>query len=83
MMGCEDEIGSTAQGSSIVTPTGSVSIQEVAIDPPAAVAGDSWVLRLGTIGSPIGLLLALTNSKFIYKFSYKTLAGPVVRTTLE
>lgn len=82
MIGCEDEIGSIAQGTSSTSP-GTVSIPEVAVDPPAAVAGDSWVLRLGTIGSPIGLLLALTNSQLIYKFSYKTLAGPVIRTTLE
>ena len=40
MIGCEDEIGSIAQGTSSTSP-GTVSIPEVAVDPPAAVAGDS------------------------------------------
>jgi len=56
---------------------------------PTSVPGDAWILRTdtgGTSGTPLGLLLTLTQSvgaSQAYKFSYKSSSGSVVRTTLS
>jgi hypothetical protein len=64
------------------TSTGTSLIPEVAIDPSGAVPGQTWVLAEGA-GSPVGLLLTLTQSNALsYKLSYKTASGAVKRTTL-
>lgn len=57
-------------------------IPEVTVDPVSLPAGTPWVLRTGRAGSPIGLLLALTYTTDLYQFSYRTLEGTTVRTTL-
>jgi hypothetical protein len=71
----------------INSTSGSVNIPEVNIDPLTPNAGDTWVLHLGTAigGSPIGLLLALTQSDDRvggYDLSYRTSEGTTVRTPL-
>lgn len=57
-------------------------IPEVTTDPISPPAGTPWVLHTVRIGSPIGLLLALTYTADLYQFSYRTLEGTTVRTAL-
>lgn len=59
-----------------------VKLREVTTD-PVATAGEAWVLRTHEIGSPIGLLLALTYSVSKYELSFKTEAGTVMRNLLS
>lgn len=65
-------------------PATGFSIPEVTADPPAAIAGDAWVVKpTQVIGAPIGMLLSLTYAQSgTYKLSYKTTSGLVVRTDL-
>jgi hypothetical protein len=69
------------------TATGTGFIPEYIGDPVSPAAQQAWVSRaLGhPAGTPIGLLLALTytGSAYTYTFSYKTLEGPIVRTSLS
>ena len=58
------------------------NIPEYLTDPFSPIAGETWVLHDSVRGSPIGLLLALTNNQDTYKLSYKTLSGTVIRTPL-
>lgn len=58
------------------------SIPEYTTDPISPAAENVWVLRT-TAGTPVGLLLALTLGIDIYQLSYKTIEGPIVRTTLR
>ena len=66
--------------------TGSVSIKQYTSDPVSPSQESAWVLKSEVIvGTPIGLLLALTQEIDVgdtYQFSYKTLEGPIVRTSL-
>lgn len=59
------------------------SIPEYNIDPVSPLTNTSWVLHSAQIGSPIGLLLALTYAVNKYEFSYKTKSGEIVRTDLK
>lgn len=58
-------------------------------DPASPTAQDAWVLRSGsasTGGSPIGLLLALTEAGgggYSYQFSYYTQEGTIIRAALS
>lgn len=66
---------------------GSVSIPEITTDPVSPAAQSAWILYTPTTGggTPIGLLLSLTypgTGSSSYKFSYKTIEGPIVRVTL-
>lgn len=62
-------------------------IPEYASDPVSPTTNEVWVLRtmLADQGSPIGLLLSLTNATVInnYKLSYKTISGTIVRADLN
>jgi hypothetical protein len=58
-------------------------IPELSSDPVNVMTEDSWMLRDEHPGVPIGLLLSLTHTKMIYKFSYKTLSGKIVRIRME
>jgi len=62
--------------------SGVATINEYTTDPSSPSAGDTWVLKTGA-GSPIGLLLALTNNNISYSLSFKTVSGAIVRTTLK
>lgn len=73
--------GDTIRGAS----GGASGIPELANDPVSPATNDAWVLhKQYVIGSPIGLLLSLTNaaSSSDYKLSYKTISGAVVRVAL-
>jgi len=68
-------------------PVEPTHIPEFTSDPINPCPETAWVLKNtpNIVGSPIGLLLALTytaNITTTYQFSYKTLEGPIVRTTL-
>jgi hypothetical protein len=58
------------------------NIPEFDLDPVNPIAGITWVLHDGRIGSPIGMLLTLTNNVNSYKLSYKTLEGSVIRVSM-
>lgn len=68
--------------------TGTVNIPELTADPVSPAPESAWVLKgsiFTPIGTPIGLLLALTyagTSSPTYEFSYKTIEGPIVRAEL-
>ena len=65
-------------------PSTSSNIPELAADPVSPAVNDVWVLRTTIAnGTPIGLLLALTHTITDYKFSYKTIAGQIVRVKLS
>lgn len=69
------------------TSIGSAIIPELSVDPVTPYPQSAWVLRTGgtTTGTPMGLLLALTYATTVaptYQFSYRTLEGTTVRTTL-
>lgn len=63
------------------------TIPELATDPVSPVPESAWVLRttISSPGTPIGLLLALTQSiaVYTYQFSYRTLEGTTIRTVLS
>lgn len=65
---------------------GSASIQQLTSDPVSPTAESAWVLatQVATVGSPMGLLLALTNSanRFTYQFRYRTIEGTTVGASL-
>lgn len=64
---------------------GYIGLQEYVLDPSSPIPGDTWVLRTNVLlaGNPIGLLLALTSiATYTYAFSYRTLDGSTVRTSL-
>jgi hypothetical protein len=74
-------VGDTIRGAS----GGSTSIPELTSDPLSPSTNYSWVLHQEYIaGSPIGMLLSLTNSvgSNTYKLSYKTISGSIVRVAL-
>lgn len=62
-------------------------IPELVMDPVSPKKGDAWISKVpaASIGSPLGLLLALTHaggSSIAYEFSYKTIDGVIIRTLL-
>ena len=61
--------------------TGSGGTPELISDPVSPAAYSSWVLVSG--GTPMGLLLALTQGDLKYQFSYRTTEGTTVRATLS
>lgn len=66
---------------------GSGTVTEVSTDPSSPTAGQTWVLHSASAigGSPIGLLLSLTQTIVAntYLFSYYTSEGTIVRTVLQ
>jgi hypothetical protein len=67
--------------------TGNVSIPQYDNDPVSPADEEAWVRHAGPLaaGSPIGLLLALTNANAVpdrYYLSYKTIGGPIKRTEI-
>lgn len=65
---------------------GLIGLQEYALDPSSPMPGDVWIKRTNVLlaGNPIGLLLALTSiATYTYAFSYRTLDGSTVRTSLS
>lgn len=67
--------------------SGAVSIPEYTSDPASPSAGDAWVRHTVPTGagSPIGLLLALTQAGSgteSYDLSYRTSAGTTIRVTM-
>lgn len=66
--------------------SGTTLIPEFTSDPVSPVAGQVWVLAtsLGAVGTPIGLLMALTHatSLFSYQLSYRTTENTTIRTVL-
>ena len=71
-------IGSSGTGSAGLTPV----IPELTSDPASPYAGETWVLKKYT-GTPIGLLLSLTQLTPIYFLSYYTTEGTIVRVQLQ
>ncbi len=69
------------QGGSVTS--GSVSIPELSSDPVSPAAQSAWVLKTSLIGTPIGLLLALTHSTILYQFSYRTLESTTIRVVMS
>jgi hypothetical protein len=65
-----------------ISPSGGSNLPEYGSDPVSPANGDTWVLRQGVVGSPLGMLLALTTAKSTYKLSYKTISGTTVRVDL-
>jgi hypothetical protein len=64
-----------------------VYVPQVTSDPASPADEDVWVLRENDgeaipNGTPIGMLLGLTYSTYIYKFSYKTKEGGTKRFQL-
>jgi len=61
-------------------------IPQYTTDPVSPVSESAWILKSEVmVGTPIGLLLSLTqeiDGGDSYQFSYKTLEGPIVRTSL-
>lgn len=57
------------------------TIPERVMDPVSPATNEVWVLNDGA-GSPLGLLLAITNTTGFYKLSYKPISGAIVRVTL-
>ena len=74
-------IGSSGNGGSNST-TSTPTIPELLADPVSPSPGDTWVLRYEVKGSPIGLLLAITYPTNLYKLSYMTTEGDIIRTPL-
>ncbi len=81
-----DNLDFTGSGGSGTT------IPEYATDPVSPAANSAWVLKTVaggiSIGSPIGLLLALTyavtsGGSTTYQFSYRTTEATTIRTTLS
>ena len=69
--------------SNTATPT----IPELTSDPVSPIPEEAWVLHTSgpSVGSPIGLLLALTYatpSAGTYQFSYYTTEGTIKRVSL-
>jgi len=75
------EVQAAIEEAKAAAVSGSVVISEYNTDPISPAVNDTWVLRQSN-GSPIGLLLALTTNTSIYKLSYKTISGAIVRTIL-
>lgn len=79
-------VGGSGGSSTLVIP-------ELTSDPISPSPQQAWVLYTvvggtgGNAGQPIGLLLSLTyagsGGSSSYKFSYQSLEGPIVRTTLS
>lgn len=63
--------------------SGPLQIPEYISDPISPSSQDVWVLRTPLIGTPIGLLLALTYTTDQYQLSYRTLENTTVRTNLS
>lgn len=65
---------------------GAASIPELTVDPVSPAAGYTWVLKNVTapVGSPMGLLLAITRANEVadYKLKYKTNSGAIVGVVL-
>lgn len=74
--------GDTISGAS----GGAATISQLTTDPVSPTAESSWVLRTQTamVGSPMGLLLAITNAAntYTYQLRYRTLEGITVGTNL-
>lgn len=67
--------------SAIVEAENNPKIPELTADPVSPVPGQTWVLA-GQIGTPVGLLLAITTGAISYRLSYYTSEGTIVRTVL-
>ena len=67
--------------------TPSITIPVLASDPVSPRVNDGWILQktLSAVGSPIGLLSALTYATTVYqyKFSVQVTATQIVRTVLS
>jgi hypothetical protein len=57
-------------------------IPEYTSDPVSPAINDAWVVT-GVYGTPVGLLLAITDGSPNYKLSYKTISGSIVRVILD
>jgi hypothetical protein len=77
-----------------VSGGGSSSIPELTSDPASPGVNEAWVLRSGSGGTGGGVLQAITGlgfpylspntgGSFTYEFSYRTIAGTTVRSTLS
>lgn len=68
------------------TSTGGGSIPQVSVDPVSPTAESSWIRATAITqpGSPIGLLLGLTQavSNYTYEFRYRTQQGITVGVLL-
>jgi hypothetical protein len=66
---------------------GGSTMAQVNVDPSTPSAGQTWVLAtpIAASGSPIGLLLALTQSttQYAYQFSYYTNENTIQRMVLS
>lgn len=64
-----------------------ITIPQLNADPASPNAEDAWVLRspIYSAGTPLGLLLAITNTSIVgytYQHSYRTKEGTTVRVSL-
>lgn len=79
--------GVGGNSSSPIPYSSSSTISEVTSDPVSPTAGQTWVLatQIAASGSPIGLLLALTQAtaQYIYQLSYYTSENSIKRTVLS
>jgi hypothetical protein len=79
--------GSTGLIDSSLIPVTSPVMPEFISDPVSPAHNSTWVLAtpVTLAGSPLGLLLALTQATpvFIYQLSYRTLEGITIRTSLS
>lgn len=76
-------------GSGGSTVGGATMIPELSADPASPISEEAWVLRSGSAGGipyslmPLGLLMSSAVVSYTYQFSYRTLEGTTVRTTLS
>ena len=65
---------------------GTAAISELYADPTTPAAQSAWVLatQVATVGSPVGLLLTLTqaSTSYSYALKYRTLEGTTISTPL-
>ena len=80
------QISEIPSGDTVRGASGSTTIQELYSVPVTPVAGSMWVQANAvlTAGSPMGLLLSLTNSNSTYTYSlkYRTNEGTTIGTPL-
>ena len=74
--------GDTVSGAS----GGAATISQLTTDPVTPTAQSSWVLatQVAAVGSPLGLLLSLTQATNVYTYAlrYRTLEGVTVGVPL-
>lgn len=65
---------------------GASGISQLTSDPVTPTLEQTWVLatQVATVGSPMGLLLSLTNAqnRFTYQLRFRTLEGTTIGTPL-